>query len=96
MHEFLCEILFAEQYDYLGGSTQFSDEGIVPIKSVIGSLEGLAANGGYEYKRGQNEGSSGIDSLAANGGYDYSRGQSGASGASGATKDLPLPMRFYF
>ena len=48
-----------DQYDNLEGNTQFSDEGIVPVKSVIGSLDGgndIAANGGYDYKRNQNGG----------------------------------------
>ncbi|XP_050331285.1 uncharacterized protein LOC126760010 [Bactrocera neohumeralis] len=43
-----------EQYDNLGGTSEFSDEGVVPIKSVVGSLDGLAANGGYDYRKVQN------------------------------------------
>ncbi|XP_049310882.1 uncharacterized protein LOC125778240 [Bactrocera dorsalis] len=49
-----------EQYDNLGGTSEFSDEGVVPIKSVVGSLDGLAANGGYDYRKVQNGGDSPI------------------------------------
>nr|XP_014096479.2 uncharacterized protein LOC106621971 [Bactrocera oleae] len=43
-----------EQYDNLGGTSEFSDEGVAPIKSVVGSLDGLATNGGYDYRKVQN------------------------------------------
>ncbi|XP_037940520.1 uncharacterized protein LOC119673328 [Teleopsis dalmanni] len=43
-----------EQYDSLGGTSEFLDQGILPVKSVIGSLDGLAPNGGYDYKKVQN------------------------------------------
>ncbi|XP_018800600.1 PREDICTED: uncharacterized protein LOC108976135 [Bactrocera latifrons] len=49
-----------EQYDNLGGTSEFSDEGVVPIKSVVGSLDGLAANGGYDYRKVLNGGDSPI------------------------------------
>ncbi|XP_054727107.1 uncharacterized protein LOC129236860 [Anastrepha obliqua] len=49
-----------EQYDSLGGTSEFSDEGVVPVKSVVGSLDGLAANGGYDYRKVQNGGDSPI------------------------------------
>ncbi|XP_036344355.1 putative mediator of RNA polymerase II transcription subunit 15 [Rhagoletis pomonella] len=49
-----------EQYDNLGGTSEFSDEGVAPSKSVVGSLDGLAASGGYDYRKVQNGGDSPI------------------------------------
>ncbi|XP_017477512.1 PREDICTED: uncharacterized protein LOC108367416 [Rhagoletis zephyria] len=49
-----------EQYDNLGGTSEFSDEGVAPSKSVVGSLDGLATNGGYDYRKVQNGGDSPI------------------------------------
>lgn len=40
-----------DQYDQLGGHSEFSDQGTLPVQSVIGSLDGGAANGGYSYKQ---------------------------------------------
>ncbi|XP_067639234.1 uncharacterized protein [Eurosta solidaginis] len=47
-----------EQYDSLGGTSEFSDDGVVPIKSVIGSINDVASNGGYDYHKAQSGGDS--------------------------------------
>ncbi|XP_067639238.1 uncharacterized protein [Eurosta solidaginis] len=39
-----------EQYDQLGGTKELSDEAIAPVASVIGSLDGIAQDGGYNYR----------------------------------------------
>ncbi|XP_055915566.1 uncharacterized protein LOC129948546 [Eupeodes corollae] len=40
------------QYDKLGGTSEFSDQGTAPVSSVIGALDGAASNGGYDYNQG--------------------------------------------
>ncbi|XP_011205122.1 uncharacterized protein LOC126760012 [Bactrocera neohumeralis] len=39
-----------DQYDQLGGTKEFSDEGTAPVASVIGSLDGIAPDGSYNYR----------------------------------------------
>ncbi|XP_037940524.1 uncharacterized protein LOC119673334 [Teleopsis dalmanni] len=38
------------QYDKLGGTNEFSDEGTAPVTSVIGSLDSLNGDGSYNYR----------------------------------------------
>lgn len=47
------------KYDELGGTNEYSNEGTAPITSVIGSLDGLNPEGGYDYKRINGAGNSG-------------------------------------
>ncbi|XP_054728175.1 uncharacterized protein LOC129237441 [Anastrepha obliqua] len=39
-----------DQYDQLGGTKEISDEGTAPVASVIGSLDGIAPDGSYNYR----------------------------------------------
>ncbi|XP_073828550.1 uncharacterized protein [Musca autumnalis] len=38
------------EYDKLGGTNEFSDEGVAPITSVVGALDGLTPDGAYKYQ----------------------------------------------
>ncbi|XP_075157463.1 uncharacterized protein LOC142230714 [Haematobia irritans] len=38
------------EYDKLGGTNEFSDEGVAPITSVVGALDGLTPDGAYNYQ----------------------------------------------
>jgi len=39
------------QYDKLGGTNEFSDEGTAPLSSVVGSLDSLNPDGSYNYRQ---------------------------------------------
>ncbi|XP_037940522.1 uncharacterized protein LOC119673331 [Teleopsis dalmanni] len=40
-----------DQYDRLGGTSEYSDEGEAPVTNIIGSLDGATPDGGYNYKQ---------------------------------------------
>ncbi|XP_013102262.1 uncharacterized protein DDB_G0285291 [Stomoxys calcitrans] len=78
------------QYDQLGGTTQVSDEGIAPVTSVIGSLDGQQGNGGGANFGTQSVGSFGPQSVGtfSSSSSSYSSSASGGS-TSNASKYLP-------
>lgn len=42
---------FLDEYAKLDGPNEFSDEGVAPLTSVVGSLDGLTPDGAYNYQQ---------------------------------------------
>lgn len=72
------------QYDKLGGTNDFSDEGTAPITSIVGSLDGLNPDGSYNYRPINNAGNS-----------DLSNQISPAQASAPVATSIPVPSPNY-